>query len=154
MRIKRLLSGLAAATLVVAACPSRNASPAPTGWELVGQRPNGLWPALHITPAGDTALSVVIVVSGGCPAGGPATPSFSGFTTNGEIIQAVISRQPIPDHCIVHDGVEFDVRLDLTAVPNSARTMVLGGEACPVGDDICTATTAPMPLEVLAGPSG
>jgi hypothetical protein len=93
-------------------------------------------------------------VSGGCPAGGPATPSFSGFTTSGEIIQAVISRQPIPDRCLVHGGVQFDVLLDLTAVPSSARTMVLGGDACPVGDDICTATTAPMPLEGLAGPPG
>ena len=162
MHIQRLLIGLTAAALAVAACSSPEPSPKPSqassgpGWQLTAQKPNGLWPALRVTPLSDTVVSVVLVVSPGCPDGGPATPTFAGFTVKGEIIEAVVSRTPItsPGQCVAHVGVEFDVQLDLRTVPASARTMVLGGQACPTGDDSCAAVMAPLPVHGLASPSG
>jgi hypothetical protein len=127
-----------------------------SGWRLVAQRANGLFPALQVTPLGDTSVAVVLVVAGGCPNGGPGTPTFTGFNVNGEVIEAVVTRKPIPSpgQCLVNSGIEFDVELDLRTVPASARTMILGGQACPTGDDRCAATTAPLPAQGLATPSG
>ena len=155
MHIQRLLTGLTLAALLASACSSSELSQDPAGWQLVGQRPNGIWPALRVTSVSETVVSVVLVVSGGCPDGGPATPSFTGFAVDGDIIQAVVSRLPLPvGHCIVHGGTEFDVMLDLRTVPASARTMILGGQACPVGDDICIAVSSSMPADGPASPSG
>ena len=154
MHHQRLLISLTAATLAVSACSSSVSSQPHDGWELVGQKLSGDWPALRVAKSGDTALSVVLIVEGGCPDGGPATPSFAGFAVSGDTIEAVVSRTPIPsDHCFVYAGKEFDVLLDLRSVPANARTMILGGQACVPGDDICTAVSAPLPTEGLATPS-
>jgi hypothetical protein len=110
-----------------------------------------------VNPLSDAAVSVELVVSPGCPDGGWATPTFAGFAVNGEVIEALVSRTPIPpspEPCLANVGVEFDVELDLRTVPASARTMILGGEACPTGDDICAAVSAPMPAPGPATPSG
>lgn len=121
----------------------------------MAQKPNGLWPALRVTPVSDTVVSVVLVVSPGCP-DGRATPTFAGFTAKGELIEAVVSRTPITsrDPCLANVGVEFDVELDLRTVPASTRTVVLGGQACPTGDDSCATVMAPMPVQGLAPPLG
>lgn len=162
MHVQRLLIGLTAAALAVAACsspePSGEPSQASSGprWQLMAQRPNGLWPALRVTPVSDTAVSVVLVVSPGCPDDGQATPTFAGFTVKGEIIEAVVTRTPItsPGQCVANVGVEFDIELDLRTVPASTRTIILGGQACPTGDDSCAAVMAPLPVRGLAPPSG
>jgi hypothetical protein len=155
VHVQRVLIALAAATLAVAACSSPEPSPEPAGWLLVGQKPNGDWPSLRVTPVSNTAVSVILVVSPGCP-DGRATPTFTGFTITGEIMEAVVSRTPItgPGPCLATVGVEFDVELDLRTVPASTRTLILGGQACPTGDDSCAAVMAPMPVQGLAPPSG
>lgn len=142
-----------AATLLVAACSSQEPSETPAGWQLVAQKPNGIFPTLQVSPVSDTAVSVVLAVAGGCPDGGPASPTFTGFTVKGETIEAVVSRTPIPSQCIVTLGTEFDVLLDLRNVPTSVRRMVLGGLACVPGDDFCAAVSAPLPVNGLATPS-
>jgi hypothetical protein len=155
VHIERLLIALMAATLTVAACASPEPSQESAGWQLVGQKPNGDWPSLRVTPVSDTAVAVVLVVSPGCP-DGRATPSFAGFTVKGDIIEAVVTRTPItsPDPCIAHVGVEFDVELDLRTVPASTRAVTLGGQACPTGDDSCATVIVPLPVGGLAPPSG
>ena len=161
MHRQRLLIGLMAASLAGAACSSSAPSqtPEPTQahpeWQLVGQKANGIWPTLQVTPVSDTVISVVLAVSGGCPDGGPATPSFAGFTVKGETLEAVVSRKPIPtDQCLVHGGIEFDVLLDLQALPASVRTVALGGGACQAVDEICPGLSVPLPVKGLASPSG
>jgi hypothetical protein len=155
MQMGYALIGLTAATLVVAACSSPEPNQGPAGWQLVTQKPNGVWPTLRVTPVSDTAVSVVLVVSPGCP-DGRAAPTFAGFTITGEIMEAVVSRTPITsaDPCLATVGVEFDVELDLRTVPSSTRTVTLGGQACPIGDDSCATVMAPMPVQGLAPPSG
>ena len=141
--------GIQAATLVVAAC----SEPSPTlpngpGWQVVAQGGNGNWPALAVTRNTGGDLSIVAVVAGGCPPGGPGTPQFAGFEPTPDGLAALVSRSPLPSggaHCLVNSGVEFDVLLDASFVPPTGGTMVLGGAACPAGDDICEAVSAPLP---------
>jgi hypothetical protein len=151
-----LLIALTAVTLAVAACSSPQPSQKPAGWQLVAQKPNGAWPSLRVTPVSDTAVSVVLVVSPGCPDNGQATPSFAGFAIKGDIIEAIVSRTPItsPGPCVASVGVEFDVELDLRTFPSSTRTVTLGGQACPTGDDSCATVVVPMPVQGLASPPG
>ena len=148
-------------SVAAGACTSTAASPAPEPtqphpeWRLVESQLSGNWPTLQVAQSGETDLSVLLIVSGGCPDGGPATPSFAGFSVHGDTMEALVSRTPIPsDRCIVHGGRAFDVLLDLRAVPVSVRTVTLGGEACPAGDDFCAAVVAPLPVKGLASPSG
>lgn len=149
MRFVRLLIAALAATLVVAACSDSSPSlPNGPGWQVVAVRPNGNWPALTVTRRSDHELSVVVIVSGGCPNGGPNTPQFSGFASTPDGLAALVSRVPLPSGggpCLVTAGVEFDVLLDSASVPPSGQTMILGGAACPAGDDFCKAVSAPLP---------
>jgi hypothetical protein len=149
MRLVRLLIGLQAATLVVAAC----SDPTPTlpkgpGWQVVAERGNGNWPSLAVRKNSEQDLAVVVIVSGGCPNGGPNTPEFAGFEATPDGLAALVTRAPLPSdgkRCLVASGVEFDVLLDLASVPSTATTIVLGGEACPPGDDFCSAVHAAVP---------
>jgi hypothetical protein len=161
VRFKRLLIFIP--FMVVAACACSRPAPSAAenqassgpGWELVAQKPNGRWPDLRITPTRDSIAAVVLTVAPGCPATGESSPSFTGFTVDGDVIMAVVSRTPITsrDPCLATVGVEFDIQLDLQTVPASVRTMILAGEACPSGDDSCASVSASMPIKGFASPS-
>jgi hypothetical protein len=149
MRVVRVLIGLQAATLVVAAC----SDPTPTlpkgpGWHVVAERGNGSWPSLAVRRNSEHDLAVVVIVSGGCPNGGPNTPEFAGFEPTPDGLAALVTRAPLPSdgkRCLVASGVEFDVLLDVANIPSNAETIVLGGAACPPGDDFCSAVSAAIP---------
>jgi hypothetical protein len=145
MRLRRLLTLLGAATVAVAACSDSSALPHGQGWQVVAERGNGNFPSLTATRNPDGDLSIVAVVSGGCPPGGPNTPQFAGFEPTPDGLAALVSRSPLPPGgapCLINSGVEFDVLLDAENVPTNAETIVLGGAACPPGDTVCTAVSA------------
>jgi septal ring-binding cell division protein DamX len=154
MRLQRLLIGVTAVA-AVAACSSPQPSEMPSqassgpGWRLTAQRANGSWPSLRVTPLSGAAVTVAIVVAPGCPNGGAGTPTFVGFSTKGDVVAAVVSRTSITgaSPCVAEVGTEFDVQLDLRALPPSVQTMILGGQACPTGDDSCAPVTAPLPVQ-------
>jgi hypothetical protein len=153
--IQRLLiTSIGAAMLLVNAC----GSPAPSSpsWQVIqiSDRP---WPDLKVVKLDESEILVSIAVMGGCPNGGH-DPSFTGFQTTDDALVAVITRTPDPTGtCLITKGRAFDIRLDIRSIPDSARRVVLGGQACPPDDTICNGLSVSIPIPAstsAAGPVG
>ena len=146
MRHKQLL---AAAILSVLA----NACGGPTlptglGWSVTAVH-GGPGVVLTDGPLQDNHFLLTLGVAGPCGAGGNE-PTFDGFVLTGTTVVANVKRTPIPsmgpnETCLVTGDSVMEILVDRRALPEAAERIVLGGQACPPDDTICSGLVAPLP---------
>jgi len=88
-------------------------------------------------------------VAGGCGARGNE-PTFAGFEVRGTTVIANVSRMPVPslspnEVCVITSDSVMEILVDRRSLPESAERIILGGQACPPDDGLCTGLSAPLP---------
>jgi hypothetical protein len=148
MHVKRLL-GLVIASLGVATCGGPTLPTGP-GWEVVRDGP-GDSPVLLARQFDANHILVTVGVWDSCRVGDAVgdTPAIAGLQQQADQLVVVVTRSPMPPGrtCATFSGRDFDIVVDVRSIPDAARRIVLGGEACDAADDLCNRLSAPMPFE-------
>jgi hypothetical protein len=92
---------------------------------------------------------LTLAVAGPCGAGGNE-PTFAGFDVSGTTVLANVKRTPIPslrpsEVCLITTNSVMEILVDRRIFPESAKRIILGGQACAADDERCAGLSAPVP---------